>query len=185
MNSSVIQKINSYWELRELVVIGVFSAVAKVTSLLVALAGGGMNPLTLILKSLLFTTFCIVLLYKVHKFGSLTLFIVINAIVSMLLMGGNLFLIPCMILSGFLAEGLIMLLGGYGKSINLMIGVGVYDFLYRISSIALSFVYVREQKEMIIMGVIIVSMGYIGSLLGLVTGALFVKELRHACIIRY
>ncbi len=61
MNSSVIQKINSYWELRELVVIGVFSAVAKVTSLLVALAGGGMNPLTLILKSLLFTTFCIVL----------------------------------------------------------------------------------------------------------------------------
>ncbi len=185
MNPSEKQPSNSYWELRELVVIGVFAAVAKVTSLLVALAGGGMNPVTLILKSLLFTTFCIVLLYKVHKFGALTLFLVVNAIVSLLLMGGGLFLIPCMILAAVLAEGLIMLLGGYQKSINLMIGVGVYDLLYRISSIALSFVYVREQKEMIIMGVIIVIIGYIGSLAGLVTGALFVKELRHACIIRY
>ncbi|MCG8638992.1 MAG: MptD family putative ECF transporter S component [Desulfobacterales bacterium] len=173
-----------YWEMRELVVIGVFAAVTKVSSILVALVGGGMNPLTLILKNLLFTTLAMVLLYKVRKMGALTLFLLVNAMVSMLLMGGGLFLIPPMILAGLVAEGVIMVLGGYGRSINLMIGVGLYDLLFKAGSVGISFLYMREQQEMVVMSAIIVGIGYIGALLGLVTGALFVKELRHACIIR-
>ena len=51
-----------YWNVRELVVIGIFAAVIKVSSILVALVGGGMNPLTLIMKNLLFTTLLVVLL---------------------------------------------------------------------------------------------------------------------------
>ena len=65
-----------------------------------------------------------------------------------------------------------------------MIGMGFYDILFKAGAVGISFLYIREQKEMIIMSAIIVGIGYIGSLLGLITGSLFVKELRHACIIR-
>lgn len=174
----------SYWEMRDLVGIGIFAAVTKVTSILVALIGGGMNPLSLVLKNLVFTTFTIVLLYKVRKFGTLTLFLLVNTIVSMLLMGGGLFLIPPMVAAGLVAESVIWILGGYGKSINLMIGVGLYDLLFKVSSVGVSWLYMREQKEMVVMSAIIVGIGYIGAVLGLFSGAFFVKELRHACIIR-
>ena len=173
-----------YWEMRDLVVIGIFSAVTKVASLLVALVGGGMNPVTLILKNLIFTTFTIVLLYKVRKFGTLILFLLVNAIVSMLLMGGGLFLIPPMIVAGLVAEGLIVLLGGYGKSLNLMLGVGIYDLAFKVSALGVSWLYTREQPEMLVMSAIIVAIGYIGAICGLFSGAYFVRELRHACIIR-
>ena len=179
-----MHKRQPYWEMRELVVIGVFAAVTKVSSILVALVGGGMNPLTLILKSLLFTTLTMVLLYKVRKAGALILFLLVNAMVSMLLMGGWLFLVPPMILAGLAAEGVMLALGGYSRSVNLVIGVGLYDLLFKAGSVGVSYLYMREQQEMVILSAIIVGIGYIGALLGLFTGTLFVKELRHACIIR-
>lgn len=79
-----------YWMVRELVTIGVFAALVKVSSLLVALIGGGMNPLTLILKNLLFTSLLLVLLFKIRKPGTLLLFNAVSIMVSMLLMGGGL-----------------------------------------------------------------------------------------------
>ncbi len=173
-----------YWQLQDLVTIGVFAAVTKVSSLLVALVGGGMNPLTMILKNLIFTTLVVVLLYKVRKFGTLTLFILVNTLISMLLMGGNIFLLPPMMLAGLLAEGIIVLFGGYTKSVLLIFGVGIYDLLYKSSALALSWLYMREQQELLIMATIAVVIGYAGSLIGLFTGIFFVKELRHACIIR-
>ncbi|VVS94829.1 MptD family putative ECF transporter S component [Desulfoluna spongiiphila] len=173
-----------YWEMRDLVTIGIFAAVTKVTSLLVALVGGGMNPITLILKNLLFTTLAIVLLYKVRKFGALTLFLLVNILVSLLLMGGSLVLIPAMVLAGIVAEAVIMTFGGYARSANLIIGVGLYDIVFKVSSVGASWLYMREQQEMVIMSAIIVGIGYIGAFLGLFSGAFFVKELRHACIIR-
>ena len=57
----------AYWKSQELVMIGVFAAAIKLSSLLIALAGGGMNPVTLMLKNLVFTTLLIVLLAKVKK----------------------------------------------------------------------------------------------------------------------
>ena len=54
-----------YFNCRELVVIGVFAASVKVVTMLIALAGGGLNPVSLILKNLVFTTLMVVLLYKV------------------------------------------------------------------------------------------------------------------------
>ena len=92
-----------YWNVRELVVIGIFAAVIKVSSILVALVGGGMNPLTLIMKNLLFTTLLVVLLYKLRKFGTLTLLLGVSALVSAMLLGGSLVLIPASILAGLLA----------------------------------------------------------------------------------
>ena len=41
-----------HWEARELVLVGVFAAAAKLSSLLIALAGGGMNPVSLVAKNL-------------------------------------------------------------------------------------------------------------------------------------
>ena len=61
----------SYWKSQDLVMIGVFAAAIKLTSLLIALAGGGMNPISLILKNLVFTSLLIVLLLKVRKLGTL------------------------------------------------------------------------------------------------------------------
>ena len=77
-----------YWSARELVVLGVFSAAAKL-SLLVALVGGGMNPVSLLAKNLIFTTLLVVMLYKVRKPGTLALFVLVNMLISMLLLGGS------------------------------------------------------------------------------------------------
>ncbi|PID41132.1 MAG: hypothetical protein CR981_04590 [Proteobacteria bacterium] len=184
VKKNVTPQKKTYWQLQDLVTIGVFAAVTKVLSLLVALIGGGMNPLTMILKNLIFTTLVIVLLYKVRKFGTLMLFILVNTIISMLLMGGNPFLLPSMLLAGLVAEGTIVLLGGYTKSLQLIIGVGLYDLLYKTSALCISWLYMREQQELMVMASITVVIGYAGSLIGLFTGILFVKELRHACIIR-
>lgn len=173
-----------YWEARELVVIGVFAALTRVVTLLVALVGGGMNPLTLVLKSLLFTTLLVVLLFKVRKPGTLLLFILISTLVSMLLMGGGLFLLPVMLAAGLLAEGLVLLLGGYGRGLNILVGVALYDLSFKIGSLGLSWLFVREQPEMLYFTMVMVGVGYIGALLGLATGPLFVKELRHAGIVR-
>ncbi len=173
-----------YWQLQDLVTIGIFAAVTKVSSLLVALVGGGMNPLTMVLKNLLFTTLAIVLLYKVRKFATLTLFVAVCSLISLLLLGGNVFLLPSMLFAGLVAEGIIVLLGGYRKSAALILGVGLYDLIYKCSSLGISWLYMREQQGLMIMVAIVVAIGYIGSLIGLFTGVFFVKELRHACIIR-
>ena len=53
--------VRSYWKSQELVMVGVFAAAIKLSSLLIALAGGGMNPVSLLLKNLVFTTLLIVL----------------------------------------------------------------------------------------------------------------------------
>lgn len=173
-----------YWKMQDLVVIGIFAAVTKVSSILVALVGGGMNPLSLILKNLVFTTMLVVLLYKVRKFGCLFLFLLVGSIVSMMLMGGRIFLVIPMLFAALIAEGVIVLLGGYQKSVNLMIGVGLFDLLFKTSSMAVAWLYMREQQEMVVMVAIIVAIGYIGAFAGLFTGAYFVKELRHSGIIR-
>ncbi len=173
-----------YFEVRELVTIGIFSAVIRVSSLLVALIGGGMNPLTLILKNLVFTSLLVVMLHKVRKFGALTLFIAVNTLVSMLLMGGSVVLLPAMLAAGLVAEGIILLLGGYGRTMALMLGVAAYDILFKVGSLGVSWLYAREQPQMLVMASIFIAVGYLGSLAGLFAGSRFVRELRHAGIVR-
>ena len=174
-----------YWEVRDLAVIGIFSALAKVVSVMVALAGGGMNPLTLILKNLMFTTLLIVALFKVRKVGTLLLFIVVNTIFGALLMGGELVLLPPMLLAGLLAEGVIVVMGGYGKSLALMMGVAFYDLAYKAGALGLSWLFMREMPQLMYLMSLMVIIGYSGALAGLFVGARFVKELRHAGIVRH
>ncbi len=120
-----------YWQSRELIVIGTFAALTKVSTLLIALAGGGMNPVSLVLKNMVATSLLIILVYKVRKFGVLTLFVLVNTVVSLLLMGGSMMTIPGILAASVLCDGLIIGLGGYRKAWALMSGVAAFDLLSR------------------------------------------------------
>lgn len=173
-----------HWEARELVLIGVFAAAAKLSSLLIALAGGGMNPVSLIAKNLVYTTLIIVLFTKVPKPGTLLLFTVISMIVSVCLMGGSLTLLPAALAGALLGELCIWLTGGAFKPWSTWVGVGVYDLVSKGLSLGVSFLFMRESPSLMTMVVPIVFIGYLGSLGGLWFGRKTVKELRHAGFVR-
>ena len=92
-----------HWAARELVLIGVFAAATKLSSLLIALAGGGMNPISLVAKNLVFSTLLIVLLTKVPKSWTLFLFTLVSLIVSVCLMGGSVVLMPASLFAALTA----------------------------------------------------------------------------------
>lgn len=173
-----------YWQVRELVTIGVFTALIKVSSILVSLVGGGMNPLTLLFKNLIFTTLLVVLMFKVRKPGTLLLFTIVSILMSMLLMGGGFFLLPAMVLAGLIAEALVWGLGGYERGWAVLTGVACYDLLFKLSSLGISWIFVREQPGMLWMTAAFVLIGYVGALAGLPVGSRFVRELRHAGIVQ-
>jgi len=179
-----------YWQVRELIVIGIFAALIKVSTLLIAIAGGGMNPVTLVLKNIVATSLLVVLLYKVRKFGVLTLFVMVSSVVSLLLMGGNMInsgnmiTVPGLLIAGFICDCLIVVAGGYKRAWSLVAGVGLFDFLSRAIALGYSYLTFREEPKLFIIGVVIVMIGYLGCILGLGGGVFFVKELKHAGIIR-
>ena len=173
----------SRWSVQELVVVGVFSAAVKISTMLVALIGGGPNPIGFIAKNLIFTTLFVVMLYKVRKSGTLTLFIGINLLVNMMLLGANL-LLPAMLAAALLAEGIVLLGGGINKAWGPVLGVAAYDFLSKLFSIGSSWLFMRENPALIYVSLVFIAIAYIGSIGGLFTGVRAVKELRHAGIIR-
>lgn len=177
--------LNRYWNAHELVVIGVFAAAAKVSTVLVALAGGGMNPVTLLLKNLIFTTMLVVMLYKVRKPGTLLLFVTINIVFSMLLLGVSVTLLPPMLIAALLGECAAFAVGGIRGNLGPLAAVAVYDLLFRCMSLGMSWLAMREAPEMVIAAIPIVVLGYLGAVGGLFTGAGAVKELRHAGIVRF
>lgn len=174
----------SRWSAQELVVIGVFAAASKVATLLVALAGGGMNPLSLMGKNLIFTTLLIVMLCKVRRPGTLFLFTVINIIVSTLLLGASVTLLPPMLVGALMAE-LAMWPGRRSEDAwNPILGAAVFDIVTKVLSVGVSWLFMRENPAMMVMVVPFVALGYLGSVGGLFSGLKAVKELRHAGIIR-
>lgn len=173
-----------YWRSQELVTIGIFAAAIKLSALLIALAGGGMNPVTLLLKNLVFTTLLIVLVSKVRKFGTLTLFTAVSMVVSVLLMGGSVALLPAAIVGALFAEAAVFLTGGFKRVWSPYVGVAVYDLASKTFSIGVSYIVMRETPELMISVIPIVLLGYLGSLFGLYTGSCTIKELRHAGFVR-
>lgn len=176
--------VKRYWLCRELIVIGTFAAVSKITTFLIALAGGGMNPASLVLKNVVATTLLLLLVHKVRKFGVLSLFALVGGLVSILFMGGSAMSLGGMLVAAPLCDGLMFLLGRNRRPWALLVGIGCYDLLTRCFSLGFSYLYFRETPELLVMGFITVSLGYIGCILGLIGGALLVKEFKHACIIR-
>ena len=172
------------WSAHDLVVLGVFSAAAKLSTLVVALAGGGINPVTLLLKNLIFTTMLVVILYKVRTPGTLVLFVLVNMLVSLLLLGGSVTLLPSMLGGALLGEAAAFAAGGLSRPWGPVLAVGVYDLSSKILSLGMSWLTLRESPGMLVPVAIIVALGYAGSFMGLFSGVRAVRELRHAGIVR-
>lgn len=182
MTTSAIKR--RRWEARELVLIGVFAAAAKLSSLLIALAGGGMNPVSLVAKNLVYTTLMIVLLTKVPKAGTLLLFTAVSLLVSICLMGGSVTLLPAVVLGALLGELAVLASGGTKTPWAPWVGVGVYDLVGKALSLGVSFLFMRESPALMTVIVPVVLVGYLGSVGGLWFGHKTVGELRHAGFIR-
>lgn len=180
-----ISKNSQRWQVRELVMVGVFSAAAKVSSLAVALVGGGMNPVTLLAKNCIFTTLLIILLFKVRKPGTLLLFMAINFLISLLLLGGSVTLLASLVIGAFAAEGAIRLGGGMDRPWGPFLGVALYDLLSKGLSLGMTWLVSRENPAVLYVVVPFVAIGYLGSIIGLFTGRKAVQELRRAGFTAY
>ena len=178
------KKLKHHWSIQELVTIGVFAAAAKVITMVVALAGGGMNPVTLLIKNLIFTTFFIVMLYKVRKSGTIMLFTFVSLLVSLLLMGAEASTSLGMFMASFIGEFFILLFGGMKNKYAPIIGVAAFDLSYRVLSMFIAYMVMRETPEIVYAVIPIIAIGYLGAVIGLYTGIKAVKELRYAGIVR-
>ena len=182
---SWLRRFGDRWGARDLVVIGVFAATAKLSTVLIAMVGGGMNPVSLLLKNVVFTTLLVIMLYKVRQPGTLSLFVIVSALVNFLLLGGNVTLIPPMLAAALLSEAVMKFVKSLGWKGAVFWGVGCFDFLSKGLSLAVSYLMMRESPALMAVVLPIVLIGYAGSLIGLYTGYRSMKELRHAGIVRF
>ena len=182
---SWLRRFGDRWGARDLVVIGVFAATAKLSTVLIAMVGGGMNPVSLLLKNVVFTTLLVIMLYKVRQPGTLSLFVIVSALVSFLLLGGNVTLIPPMLAAALVSEAVMKFVKSLGWKGAVFWGVGCFDFLSKGLSLAVSYLMMRESPALMAVVLPIVLIGYAGSLIGLYTGYRSMKELRHAGIVRF
>jgi energy-coupling factor transport system substrate-specific component len=175
-----------YWDTESLIVVGLFTALNKVAALLVALLGGGMNPVTLLLRNAVATALLIVMVSRVRRFGTLVLYTLVGQVISFLISGGSMIaLLPGFLLAALLSDGVIAATGGYRRLRSVALGVVLYDFLGRSLALFFSWLTMRESPGMFVFGAVIVVLGYFGCLaIGLPCGIKFVRELRHAGIIR-
>ena len=182
---SWLRRFGDRWGARDLVVIGVFAATAKLSTVLIAMVGGGMNPVSLLLKNVVFTTLLVIMLYKVRQPGTLSLFVIVSALVNFLLLGGNVTLIPPMLVAALVSEAVMKFVKSLGWKGAVFWGVGCFDFLFKGLSLAVSYLMMRESPALMAVVLPIVLIGYAGSLIGLYTGYRSMKELRHAGIVRF
>lgn len=182
---SWLRRFGDRWGARDLVVIGVFAATAKLSTVLIAMVGGGMNPVSLLLKNVVFTTLLVIMLYKVRQPGTLSLFVIVSALVNFLLLGGNVTLIPPMLVAALVSEAVMKFVKSLGWKGAVFWGVGCFDFLSKGLSLAVSYLLMRESPALMAVVLPIVLIGYAGSLIGLYTGYRSMKELRHAGIVRF
>ena len=182
---SWLRRFGDRWGARDLVVIGVFAATAKLSTVLIAMVGGGMNPVSLLLKNVVFTTLLVIMLYKVRQPGTLSLFVIVSALVNFLLLGGNVTLIPPMLVAALVSEAVMKFVKSLGWKGAVFWGVGCFDFLSKGLSLAVSYLMMRESPALMAVVLPIVWIGYAGSLIGLYTGYRSMKELRHAGIVRF
>jgi energy-coupling factor transport system substrate-specific component len=173
------------FETRDLVIIGLFAGAAKAVTLMLALVGGGMNPVTMILKSAVFSALWVTLLVKVPKPGALTLANTVAGLLGFFLMGQAVISLPSLIAATLAVELLIAALGGLARRPWLAIPAGALcELAMWLINLFFAYLSMREQPELMIMVLMISAASYLGILLGLFGGWKMVKELRHAGLIR-
>jgi energy-coupling factor transport system substrate-specific component len=173
------------FETRDLVTIGLFAGAAKAVTMLLALIGGGMNPVTMVIKSAVFAALLVTLLTKVPKTGVLTLANTVAGLLGFFLLGQAVITLPSVIVATLGVELLVQRLGGLSRRPWLAaLAVGLSELLMRIINLFFAYLAVREQPELLIMVLVISGFSYLGILLGLAGGLKMVKELRHAGLIQ-
>jgi energy-coupling factor transport system substrate-specific component len=108
----------------------------------------------------------------------------ISSLFSLVAMGSGAILLIPKLLSALLAETLIHFMGGYGRRPAIVAGVLVFELLTKALALGISWVSMREEPAMLIGVSIFVAIGFVGTLVGLLTGTMFIRELRHAGLIR-
>lgn len=152
---------------------------------MVALAGGGMNPITLILKNAVWATMWLILLVKVQKPGTLTLANLIAGLFGLFMMGSSMLSLPAVMLACALAEALMLALSGFVSRLWVAAaGIAVSELLAKGVSLGIALLSMREQTMLVIPVAVIISVGYLGILAGLAGGVRMVKELKRAGLIR-
>lgn len=175
---------SGWFETRDLVTIGLFAGAAKASTLTLALAGGGMNPVTMVLKSAVFSALWVVMLTKVPKIGALTLANTVAGLLGLFLLGQAVISLPALIAATVATEMLIRRLGGLGRPGLVALAVALSELAMRGINLLVSYLTVREQPGLLIMVVVISCLSYVGILIGLVGGTKMVGELRHAGLIQ-
>lgn len=155
----------------DLVFIGVFAAAAKLSAIVIALAGGGINPLALVAKNLIVAVLLVVLLTKVNKRGTLFICMVVSSIVGSLLSGSAVMLAPGAIVGAFVGEFFWQ---------RPWIAVCMSELTAKASALAAAWVVLRESPALFNVVLPVVLIGAAGTFLGLWLSRSTVRELRHA-----
>ncbi len=179
-----MNKNKKYWESWEIVSIGTFAALIRISSFLISVTGGGMNPISMILKNIVATSFLVILLCRVRKYGVFSLFVIINSIMTIMMMGRGVMNAPMAFLAGLAGDRIIVMLGGYEKTKAVITGVAFYETVSRIASMGIGYLFMRENINLFYFALVAVAIGYFGCIIGIFTGLYFSKELKHAGIIR-
>jgi energy-coupling factor transport system substrate-specific component len=173
------------FETHELVAIGLFAAGSRAATLMIALVGGGMNPVTMILRSAVHSAILVILLSKVPRTGSLTLFNVLGALLAFFLLGQGMLTIPAMIVGTLTVELAFRLAGGLERHPGYIVPmVAASELLIRFANLGVSWLAVREQPGLLIFAGVISAFSYLGILIGLPFGWRMTGELRRAGLIQ-
>jgi hypothetical protein len=173
-----------YWTTADLVRVGVFAALSRVIGLAIALAGGGMNPVALLLRNAATTALLVVFLQKTRRKGALLLFVGVQGLLSLLLMGSGLMTLPGVVLAALVVESVFFCLGGYHTVPRVLLAVLCFETLARAVSLGVSYLFLRESPAMFMVAFVIVGFAYLGCPLGLWIGGRLIHELRAAGVIR-
>lgn len=155
----------------DLVFIGVFAAAAKISSVVIALAGGGIDLLALIAKNIIVAVLLVVLMTKVNKRGALFVCMLVSSIVGSLLSGSAMMLAPSAIVGALVGEMFFR---------RPWIAVCVSELTAKTSALAAAWVVLRESPALFNVVLPVVLIGALGTFLGLWLSRSTVRELRHA-----
>ena len=171
----------------DLVTIGVFAALAKTSSLLIALAGGGMNPLSMILRNLFIVVLLSALVVKVSKPWTLTLAHLTSLLVSALILGQSIATIPLILVACLVSELFLWVASrGYRLTFPIILGVFFCEIFLKVISAFYTYWRLKEQPmvdAMMTSLLVFMGIGIIGSVLGIFVSYRFIKELRRASLI--
>ena len=173
-----------YWENIDLITVGTFAALIRVSTYLISICGGGMNPLAFIIKNIIATSLMVVLCHKVTRFGVLTLYSLVTYLFSLIITGSFTLSIPVVLACSLFSDWVIYLLGKKKTMGAVLFAVIFYELGTKLFGLVYSFLFVREDIRLLIMPAMVVGIGCIGSFIGLYSGAKLLKEMRHAGIIR-